>query len=311
MLRIGGCRIWELWLNAALVMAAEVYCRGQVTYTENFNGPINYLVNGISGTIWDGVYFGAGEFNNTGVGGGGPGATVQCDAGITTPNTLTVQTTGTAWEHADDDGFFLFKVVPGDFSASVHVVSPFNNAAYNTAGLQARAFSAGGDAFGGKENYVSWTRFDEFSFANYLRSEVAGTAAQINPGGFPNTNYWLRMDRIRGTNFMFYQRTNSAAAWQLVTSFPTSQVSGGTNLRRGDLLGQPLQVGIIHATFAGQLGVQFTDFSITESNVSFATPPAAPTGLTLMTNGGVTFSGGFAVAMVAIGDFRFPDPSKT
>lgn len=257
--------------------------QGQVGYTDNFAGPINYLSRGVAGTIWDGAYFGAGEFNNTGSGGGGPGATIQCDAGITAPNTLTLQTTGTAWEAADDDGFFLYKVVPGDFSVSVRVVSPFNNAGYNTAGLQARAFSAAGDAFG-KENYVSWTRFDEFNYPNYLRSEVNGAVTQINPGGFPNGSYWLRMDRIRGTNFMFYQRSNNVAPWQLVTTFPTGQVTGGTNLRRADMLGLPMQVGIIHATFAGQLGVQFTDFSLIESNVSFATPPASPMGLTLTTN---------------------------
>ena len=116
---------------------------------------------------------------------------------------------------------------------SVHVVSPFNNANYNTAGLQARAFSAGGDALGGKENFVSWTRFDQFNYPNYLRNEVNGNVTQINPGGFPNGSYWLRMDRIRGTNFMFYQRSNNVAPWQLVTTFPTAQVTGGTNLRRG------------------------------------------------------------------------------
>ena len=37
-------------------------------YTDNFNANVNYLTNGLAGTIWDGVYFGAGEFNNTGPG---------------------------------------------------------------------------------------------------------------------------------------------------------------------------------------------------------------------------------------------------
>src|SRR5579862_8991392 len=90
----------------------------QVTYSDSFGTNVNYLTNGIVGTIWDGVYFGAGEVNNTGLGGGGPGETLQCDANITASSNLTLQTTGTAWEGADDDGFFLFKVVPGDFSMS-------------------------------------------------------------------------------------------------------------------------------------------------------------------------------------------------
>ncbi len=246
------------------------------TLTDNFNVSVNYLTTGVPGTIWDGVYFGAGEFVNTGTGGGGPGATLQCDANISTPGELTLQTTGTAWEGADDDGFFLFKVVKGDFSAIVHVVTPFNNAGFNTAGLQARAFSPGGNAFGGSEDYVSWTRFDEFSFPNYLRNEVNGGVTQINPGNFPNSAYWLRMDRV-GNIFRFYQRTNSTDAWTLV-SFP-APVSG-TNLTRADLANQPLEVGIMHATFNGQLGVQFSNFSVTATNFdSFPTPPSPPSGV--------------------------------
>ncbi|MGH7950628.1 MAG: DUF5695 domain-containing protein [Limisphaerales bacterium] len=264
-------------------MIAVSSAQSQVTYTDNFSSNINYLANGIDGTIWDGVYFGAGEFNNTGLGGGGPGETLQCDANITTADTLTLQTTGTAWEGADDDGFFLFKIVPGDFSAVVHVVSPFDNTGYNTAGLQARAFAAGGDPFNGSENFVSWTRFDEYNFANYLRSEVNGGVTQINPGDYPNSNYWLRMDRVNGTNFIFYQRATSTTPWQLMT-FPSPV--NGTVLHRQDLAGQPLQVGIMHATFNGQIGVQFTDFSITESNTGpFAATPSPATNLTLTTNG--------------------------
>ena len=252
---------------------AGISVHAQVAYSDSFNTNVNYLTNGLSGTIWDGVYFGAGEFNNSGLGGGGPGATVQCDANVSTAGTLTLQTTGTAWEGADDDGFFLFKVVPGDFSATVHVVSPYNNASYNTAGLQVRAFSPGGDPLNGSEDYVSWARFDEFSFANYLRNEVNGGVTQINPGNYPNTNYWLRIDRVRGTNFSFYEKSTKAAVWNLVT-FP-APVSG-TILRRSDLAGKPLQVGIMHATFGGQIGAQYTDFSLTASNTSVVTPPAAP-----------------------------------
>jgi len=255
---------------------------GQVVYTNSFSTNVNYLTNGISSTVWDGMYFGAGEFNNSGVGGGGPGRTLQCDANSTTAGALTLQTSGTAWEGADDDGFFLYKIAPGDFSAVVHVVSPFDATGYNTAGLMARAFSEGGDPIGGVENYVSWTRFDEFGFANYLRNEVNGNVSQINPGGYPNSNYWLRMDRVNGTNFFFYQKAAKNDAWQLV-SFP-SPISG-TVLRRSDLAGKPLQVGITHATFSDAvLGVKFTDFSLSVSNSNPVAAPPAPTGLVLVSN---------------------------
>ena len=132
--------------------------------------------------IWDGVYFGSGEFNNTA---GGAASTVQCDANISAAGKLTLQTTGTEWEGAGDDGFFLFKVVPGDFSAVVQINTPFNATGYNTAGLQARAFSANGNAYNGSENFVSWTRFDEYNYANYLRNNVNVGVTQINPGITP------------------------------------------------------------------------------------------------------------------------------
>lgn len=271
----------------AAFLFATLSASAQATYSDSFNTNANYLTNGIVGTIWDGVYFGAGEFNNTGLGGGGPGETLQCDANISASSTLTLQTTGTAWENADDDGFFLFKVVPGDFSMSVHVVSPYNNAAYNTAGLQARAFGPGGDPSGGSENFVSWTRFDEFNFANYLRSEVNGGVAQINPTNYPNANYWLRMDRVNGTNFLFYEKSTKTGTW---TNRTFGAPVNGTVLHRPDLAGKPLQVGIMHATFAGQLGVQFTDFSLTASNSAPAAAPAPPTSLLVVASSNATLN---------------------
>jgi hypothetical protein len=255
-----------------------------VTLTDSFNTSVNYLQNGLAGTIWDGVYFGSGEFVNTA---GGAASTVQCDANITTADTLTVQTTGTAWEGANDDGFFLFKVVPGDFSMVVEVNTPFNATGYNTAGLQARAFAANGNAYGGSENFVSWARFDEYNYANYLRNNVDGGVEQINPGDYPNGAYWVRIDRVNATNFLFYQRTNAASARKLET-FP-APVSG-TVLTRTDLAGLPLQVGIMHATFAGQLGVSFSNFSLTESNVIFAATPSPASNLVMTTNANETIS---------------------
>ncbi|HEY3860438.1 MAG TPA: DUF5695 domain-containing protein [Verrucomicrobiae bacterium] len=249
-----------------------------VTWIDNFNSSVNYLQNGLVGTIWDGVYFGSGEFNNTA---GGDASTIQCDANISTSGALTLQTTGTAWEGAGDDGFFLFKVVPGDFSAVVQINTPFNAAGFNTAGLQARAFEPNGNAYNGSENFVSWTRFDEYNYANYLRNNVNGGVTPINPGDYPNGAYWVRIDRVHGTNFLFYQRTNSASPWELKT-FPGPV--NGTTLTRTDLAGLPLQVGIMHATFAGQLGVSFGNFSINESNATFAAAPSPASNLTIAAN---------------------------
>ena len=75
---------------------------------------------------------------------------------------------------------------------------------------------------------------------------------------------------------MFYQKSDQRRRVAVVT-FP-SPVSG-TSVHRGDLAGQPMQVGIMHATFANQIGVQFTDFTLIASNVVYAATPSPATGL--------------------------------
>src|SRR5882724_7377695 len=52
-------------LSSICIFAGTSRSPGQISYTDNFNVPLSYLTNGAAGTIWDGVYFGAGEFNNT------------------------------------------------------------------------------------------------------------------------------------------------------------------------------------------------------------------------------------------------------
>ncbi|HYG23810.1 MAG TPA: DUF6055 domain-containing protein [Verrucomicrobiae bacterium] len=277
--------------KVALALCLTSIAAKAATLSDNFNSTIDYLSTGISGTIWDGVYLGAGEFSNSGVGGGGPGATLKLDANITASGVLSVQSTGTAWEHADDDGFFLYKVMPGDFSVSVRVVTPFDNNSFNTAGLQVRAFSDGGNPLGGSEDFLSWTRFDQFNFPNYLRNQVNGATTQVNPGGFPNNNYWLRIDRVNGTNFHFYQRANAGDPWQLV-NFPAP--ISGTVIRRADFAGLPLQVGLVHATFSDTAReARFSDFSLTATNidsVSVAPNPVTSVDVVTGTNRNATIS---------------------
>lgn len=245
------------------------------TLRDNFDTPHDYLASGLPGTMWDGVYFGAGEFANVGIA-GVPGRTLVCDAQVSNPGRLTVQTTETAWENTDDDGFFLYKIVAGDFQAVVRIVTPYNNVAYNTAGLMARAFTGAGDPLGGAENYVSWTRFDEFGFANYGRSTLDDATTQINPGDPEGADlYWLMLERV-GDTFYCYQKAAEADEWIQVAN---------CIFDRPDLAGRPVQVGIIQATFsANSPVVQFEKFSLTNDTFG-ATAPAAPTGL-LVTDGG-------------------------
>src|SRR5262245_21548857 len=62
-----NCVFAALLLSA--VFSRTLPCAHAATLTDSFNTNVDYLTDGIRGTIWDGVYFGAGEFANTGVGG--------------------------------------------------------------------------------------------------------------------------------------------------------------------------------------------------------------------------------------------------
>lgn len=263
-------------LALALALGGGAYA-GAVS--DNFDAPHDYLASGVVGTIWDGIYLGAGEFANVGIA-GVAGQTLQCDAQTTNPGHLTVRTTETAWENGDDDGFFLYKIVSGDFQAVVHILTPYDNTAYNTAGLMARAFTGAGEPLKGAENQVSWTRFDEYGFANYGRSVLDNATTQVNPGDAEGADlYWLMLERV-GDTFYCYQKAAEADDW-----IPVSTCF----FDRPDLTGLPVQVGILQATFsANSPVVQFEKFSLTNDTFG-AIAPAAPTGL------GVTDAGSGAL----------------
>src|SRR6185436_570848 len=146
-----------------------------------------------------------------------------------------------------------------------------------------RAFNAGGNPFGGSEDYVSLTRFDQFGFNNYLRNEINGVVTQIDTDTAShngsrvvpsNNNYWLRIDWNSGANVFGFFESDNGATWWPITNSPT--------LARADFVGQPLQVGIMHATFNNLISVQFSDFSVVATNFdAWSTPPAPVTGLTV------------------------------
>src|SRR3954452_16097379 len=103
-------------------LCASVSLRAD-TLVNSFDAPFDYVANGIIGdTNWDGVYLRFGDVPNGSPGGFGNG--VQNIASTISPfgGYLNSQNTGGDWSGADDDGFFLYKVVAGDFDVSVQNV---------------------------------------------------------------------------------------------------------------------------------------------------------------------------------------------
>jgi hypothetical protein len=249
--------------------------------TNNFDTAADYVANGILGdTNWDGVYLGFGDIQNGNPGGSGNGATLAATA-ATFPNTLSITETRGDWAGAGDDGFFLWKLVQGDFDVSVESLPTWATTANNFAGLLVRAYNTNnsGAPFSttitnAAENWVMLWRGQEFNI-DEVRFATNGADNERtfsdNVAGINDTRFF-RIVRNQGTNFSFFWKTNATDNWV--------QLTNGANYPNGiytraDLAGIPLQVGIAHALFSGNSAqVFFTDFELTGPNVN--PPPAMP-----------------------------------
>src|SRR5579859_1236168 len=286
-----------------LLMA--LFCGGLVwsaqagSITNNFTSGADYVANGVLGTMWDGVYLGLGDVPGGNDGGDGSGSTLLANEAIS--GLLTLQSTASSWAGAGDDGFYLWKIVAGDFDVSVENFPPFSNPNYHFAGLLVRAYTTNGPAWGrpfgangtNAENWLNITRFNEFSIGDQVRYATNANDVQISaPFNSGSTNFntetndtrFFRITRT-GDTFNFYDRTNKTDAWVLEQT-----------VTRPDLDGLPMQVGIEDSDFTANSPVTyFTDFELSGTNVATGVvPPAGPTGVTLSgTNsatGGITLS---------------------
>lgn len=261
-----------LFIFASCALVSQL--GAQVTFTDNFNTPVNYQTNGVAGTVWDGIYLATGDFANPTSVGASAGSVSVANADVSYPGALTIASLQTDWENTADDGVFLFKVITGNFDMSVQVIGPTDAGAFNLPGLMVRAFGTNGSpAPNNAENSVLWTRFEYLNHVNMLKNNVNGAKTDTILGAAaPNTNYWLRMTRV-GNVFTLYEKGSAPAAWNNV----------GT-VTRADFSGVPLQVGLEHSDYAGGATrtAQYANFSLTVSNMGpFAATPQPPAALNL------------------------------
>ena len=221
---------------------------------------------------------------------------MDANANLEVPNFLTVQSTAGTWVGNGDDGFFLYKVVSGDFDAAVQVAGPFATPGFHLPGVLARAWNPNnsGTPYSATvtnvvENWMYIARFQEFAISEHVRyatngGDVDGYLNSPGDNNDTNTTRFVRLTRA-GNIFSFYEKTNQSDAWSLM----------GT-LARPDLAGVSMQVGIEDGVGSTASPITyFTDFELSGPNVSLGTPtlPGTPSAIvTTSTNigGSLTFS---------------------
>jgi hypothetical protein len=240
-----------------LMLAASTTVQAEV-FTDDFETPYDYVAVAAEDlgriaqeTIWDDFI------------GWMPGETVDAlNASIDRPGQLYIASTNGAWDPFDNLGPFLFKVVQGDFIATVKVTDYAGTAdaavAHNDGGLMARAYL---DDAGPGEDWVSidyfpiWTGNMIWEARDGVRNEAWSCAY---PGWDAAGTRWdvvrpyLRLERI-GNTFHFYISPDGEN-WEEMACSPKT---------RDDFDGLPLMVGLRHATYSSDQGyVAFDDFKL-------------------------------------------------
>jgi len=215
-------------------------------FIDDFNTPHDYVANGVAGTIWDDFI------------GWAPGETVTAlNASIDRPGQLFISSRGAYWsEPWNPLGPFLFKVVKGDFIATVKVTdyagTPTAVVFHNDCGLMARAYR---DDAGPGEDWVTIDYFPIWNCGNFLwqaMDNVRNEAWGCNNGKRWNLDPYLQLER-KG-NIFHFRTSKDGVSW---TEMPCSPKT------RNDFDGLPLMVGLRHATYSTALGyAAFDDFRL-------------------------------------------------
>jgi hypothetical protein len=232
-----------LLVAAGLLLGLASHQAVAALLTDNFLVPHNYLTQGVSGSIWDGVFDG--------------GATVTAAAAsISTLGYLTFQSSGGYWE-SNGTGLLLYILATGDFTATVHVASAdYPASSVHDVGLMARApdLADAGDG----EDWVGPRYFVAGGF-NSFRTTDNGGSDNYDASGL---EAWLQLER---SGDWFYVSRKAASGDPFV---PFSSIY------RPDLAGLTLQVGIWQATFSSSAGALFDNFSLATSGTSAIPEPA-------------------------------------
>jgi hypothetical protein len=219
-----------------------------VVFSDDFDTPHDYLARNVAGTGWD-SYIGSGE-----------GETVDAlNSSMERAGQLYMASTNGWWsEPWETLGPFLYKVVEGDFIATVQVADYAGNTGalvyHNNCGLMARAFLEGNhDDAGPGEDWVSIDYFPIWNCGNFVRTANNNVRFENGHNGKAfNLDPYVQLERKGNT---FHLRTSTDGVnWTEMIASPVT---------RDDFDGLPLQIGLHHATFSTTPGyVAWENFSI-------------------------------------------------
>ncbi|MDH7598081.1 MAG: discoidin domain-containing protein, partial [Sedimentisphaerales bacterium] len=239
-------------MHIALMIATliAVTCSGDV-FVDTFDAARDYLTAGTAGSGWDGFI------------GAGPQETASAiNASISRPGQLYLESAGAFWEGAfNPRGPFLYKVVEGDFIATVRVTdfpgmpgSVSQRTTHADAFLMARLANledgGPGEDFVCVHYFPTWVGNLQRQVDNGVESELTSTG-----DGF-NCATYLQLER-QGNTF-FFRISYDGQTW--------SQL--GQPITRDDMAGLPVQVGLAQCTYSTNRGyVAFDDFRLEGPNV--------------------------------------------
>jgi len=216
--------------------------------TENFDTAHDFLKDGVAGTFWDGLV--GADANQT------ANAITTGDANH--PGQLYLESANAVWaEPWNPLGPFLYKVVKGDFIATVQVTDyagdPNNWVYHNNCGVMARNVT---DADAGPgEDFISVDYFPIWNCGNMVRTANDGTRREPrNNGKAWNAYKFLQLERKGNT---FTARVSpDGQTWEDM----------GTPMVREDFNDLPVQVGLQHATFSDSVGYAAFDNFVLQTN---------------------------------------------
>ncbi len=218
-------------------------------FSDSFDTAHDYLADGAGDTGWDGFV------------GSEPGETASAlNASMDRSGQLFLQSSGSYWSDPWNPlGPFLYKVVKGDFVATVQVSEYAGTSAsavyYNSCGLMARVAD---DADGGAgEDWISIDYFPLYGVGNIVRYADDNVRYEDTGGNGTGWTGYTYLQIERAGNTFFLRTSSDGVTW---TDYPDAAYTG---LERSDLDGLSLQVGVHHATFTSSEGyAAFDEFRV-------------------------------------------------